>query len=113
MAITEPPAPTALTAAVAYARAPSIISEIGWTADQAATRPFGTQLPREFWLRKAAVLDRIALDDENAHILTDAPAVADAAARRLMECDGATGTDPRGYVRAQYAAWTRQHTTHP
>ncbi|GAA4671830.1 hypothetical protein GCM10023347_27270 [Streptomyces chumphonensis] len=87
----------------AYATAPSIIREIGWTADAAASRPVGTTLGREFWLRKAAVLDRIALTD---HAPGDADEVAAKAAQRLVELDDVTGVrDARGYVRQQYARW--------
>ncbi|MDK1473286.1 hypothetical protein QNO07_07595 [Streptomyces sp. 549] len=95
------PAPEA-----AYAAAPSIIREIGWTADAAAQRPFGTTLDREFWLRKAAVLDRIALTAERDDTSGDTADVATKAARRLMELDNVGNLcDPRGYVRHQYAAW--------
>ncbi|WP_241518616.1 hypothetical protein [Streptomyces sp. CB03238] len=73
----------------AYAKAPSIISEIGWTAQKAADRPFGTTLGREFWLRKAAVLDRIALADEADGLHSDAGEVAMEAARYLVETDKA------------------------
>ncbi|WP_328438551.1 hypothetical protein OHA71_17950 [Streptomyces sp. NBC_00444] len=90
----------------AYALAPSIISEIGWTADQAANKPFGTRLPRDFWLRKAAVLDRIALQDESDGFHNDAADVATEAAHRLMDLDDIHGgCDPRAYVRQQYAHW--------
>ncbi|WP_435218986.1 hypothetical protein, partial [Streptomyces sp. bgisy034] len=87
------------TAEEAYALAPSLVSEIGWTADQAANKPFGTRLPRDFWLRKAALLDRIALQD----VGDDAAEVANAAAERLMSLDDAgVICDPRHYVRQQY-----------
>ncbi|MER7576427.1 hypothetical protein [Streptomyces sp. NPDC126514] len=86
----------------AYALAPSLVSEIGWTADQAANKPLGTRLPREFWLRKAALLDRIALQD----VGDDAAEVANEAAERLMSLDDAAVIcDPRHYVRQQYAHW--------
>ncbi|MFF3878489.1 hypothetical protein [Streptomyces sp. NPDC001978] len=92
----------------AYATAPSIIREIGWTAHTAAEKPFGTRLGREFWLRKAAVLDRIALTDEADAIPSDAAEVATEAARRLIELDDTTVIcDPRHYVRQQYAHWTK------
>ncbi|MFF6949743.1 hypothetical protein ACFZAD_13950 [Streptomyces iakyrus] len=107
----------------AYATAPSIISEIGWTADQAATRPFGTTLGREFWLRKAALLDRIALTDEAEGRTSDAAQVATEAARQLLEldrdgdgCYGGTPywpehpqaeADPRAYARQEYAHWSK------
>lgn len=90
----------------AYAKAPSVIREIGWTAQAAADKPFGSTLGREFWVRKAAVLDRIALADERAGAPGDAAEVATEAARRLMEVDD-TGVicDPRSYTRQQYAHW--------
>lgn len=47
-----------------YADAPSILDEIGWTARTLAALECFTALDREFYLRKAALLDRIALLDE-------------------------------------------------
>jgi hypothetical protein len=89
----------------AYALAPSIISEIGWTANEAIGRPTYGWLGREFWLRKAAVLDRIALTDDAPG---DAGEVAIEAARRVMDLDDrAVVGDPRGYVRQQYAHWAK------
>lgn len=62
------PEPTAWpTSDKAYALAPSIISEIGWTAARARAHLHGQAIDREYWLRKAAVLDRIALSDEQPH----------------------------------------------
>ncbi|MEU8750754.1 hypothetical protein AB0C88_09740 [Streptomyces chartreusis] len=90
------------TAEQAYALAPSLVSEIGWTADQAASKPFGTRSPRDFWLRKAALLDRIALQD----VGDDAAETANEAAERLMSLDDAgVICEPRHYVRQQYAHW--------
>lgn len=92
----------------AYALAPSIVSEIGWTARTAADKSFGARLGREFWLRKAAVLDRIDLADEAAGIHGDAAEVAIKAAQRLMEVDDAAVIcDPRHYVRREYAHWAK------
>ncbi|MFR0353568.1 hypothetical protein [Streptomyces sediminimaris] len=109
----------------AYALAPSIVREIGWTAQTAADKPFGQDLGREYWLRKAALLDRIALRDEEDGSTSDATAVATEAARRLIahDQDGegdyygapywpehpATAADPRGYVRQEYAYWAKNH----
>ncbi|MEV6328528.1 hypothetical protein [Streptomyces sp. NPDC051909] len=94
----------------AYATAPSIVSEIGWAARTAADRPFGGYVSREFWLRKAALLDRIALGDDVAPAISDAIEAADRAARRLMEVDGVTDVcGARGYVRQQYAHWLTHH----
>ncbi|MFE7948399.1 hypothetical protein [Streptomyces sp. NPDC057426] len=111
------------TAEQAYALAPSIVSEIGWTARAAAEKPFGETLGREFWLRKAALLDRIALDDATASVYTDAPELALNAARKLLDVDrdgdgnyGGTPywpdhpetlAHPRGYVRQEYALWAK------
>ncbi|MFF3514796.1 hypothetical protein [Streptomyces sp. NPDC002573] len=92
----------------AYALAPSIISEIGWTARTAADRPFYDGQNREFWLRKAALLDRIALSDEADSVTSDAADLATRAAQRLMELDGTAALcDSRRYVRQQYAAWAK------
>ncbi|WP_419996358.1 hypothetical protein [Streptomyces boninensis] len=115
--------------AIAYAEAPSIISEIGWVARTVADRPLGGSLGRGFWLRKAAVLDRIALADAEDQYRPDAPVIAAEAAERLMEIDreaglgpGATSNGgpywvdhpeaiahPRGYVRQEYALWSATH----
>ncbi|KUJ35884.1 hypothetical protein ADL25_34960 [Streptomyces sp. NRRL F-5122] len=92
----------------AYALAPSIVSEIGWTARAAADRPFYDGLNREFWLRKAALLDRIAVSDEADSVTSDAADLATRAAQRLMELDDtAVICDPRHYVRQQYAHWAK------
>ncbi|MER5464087.1 hypothetical protein ABT010_26055 [Streptomyces sp. NPDC002668] len=105
------PAPQPLTRPTpdeAYATAPCITSEIGWTAYHSVGRPTGALLGREFWLRKAAVLDRIALGDEAGQGFGDACEAATDAARYLLDIDHADGiTDPRGYVRQQYALWAK------
>ncbi|GAA0922249.1 hypothetical protein [Streptomyces thermoalcalitolerans] len=113
----------------AYALAPSIVHEIGWTAQAAVDTPFGQALGREYWLRKAALLDRIALQDEEDGLTdgltSDAADAAIEAARRLIAhdrdseggCHGApyrpehpaTAADPRGYVRQEYAHWAKTH----
>ncbi|MFJ6935919.1 hypothetical protein [Streptomyces sp. NPDC101132] len=98
-----------LTPEEAYALAPSIISEIGWTARTAADRPLYEQHDREFWLRKAALLDRIALNDETDGTPNDAADLAVRAAQRLIELDAApANSDPRQYIRQQYATWIHQ-----
>lgn len=92
----------------AYALAPSIIREIGWTARTAADRPFFDALNREFWLRKAALLDRIALSNEADSGTSDATDLATRAAQRLIELDDmADVSDPRRSVRQQYAHWAK------
>lgn len=110
----------------AYATAPSVISEIGWTARGVRDCLHDVHV-REFWLRKAALLDRIALTDDDP-VGGDAATLAVEAARRLMDIDQ-TATlgpscfadgpytpdhpdstrDPRGYVRQEYALWNRHH----
>ncbi|MCH0563247.1 hypothetical protein [Streptomyces sp. MUM 2J] len=94
----------------AYAGAPSINSEIGWTARTLADAECYTQLDREFYLRKAALLDRIALLDEPGTVHGDATAAAEAAAVFLLDMDqpGAI-CDPRAYVRQQYAHTLTDH----
>ncbi|MFJ7968560.1 hypothetical protein [Streptomyces sp. NPDC096324] len=89
----------------AYALAPDIVREIGWTLQTARAVAAGTYTSREFWLRKAAVLDRIALQDESEGIST----AAANAARKLMDFDEEpVRCDPRAYVRQQYATWSKQ-----
>ncbi|MEV0322061.1 hypothetical protein ACIBKX_18805 [Streptomyces sp. NPDC050658] len=87
-----------------YASAPSINSEIGWVARTLAHSECFTELGRDFYLRKAALLDRIALLDEPDAPDGDATATADAAAVFLLDMDQAGPFyDPRAYVRQQYA----------
>ncbi|MEW2082096.1 hypothetical protein [Streptomyces sp. NPDC005283] len=121
----EPQPLTWPTPADTYAKAPSIISEIGWTTEGAIGRPTAALLGREFRLRKAAVLDRIALRDEAENFDSDAPEIAAEAARRLLDKDrdgnGNYGgapyrpehpdaiAHPRGYVRQEYAHWAKNH----
>ncbi|MFF0204781.1 hypothetical protein [Streptomyces sp. NPDC005017] len=109
----------------AYTLAPSIIREIGWTAQTAADKPHGADMDREYWLRKAAVLDRIALSDEEDNVTGDATEAATQAARWLIAYDQvgkhdyhgaphrpehpATNAEPRGYVRQEYAHWAKTH----
>ncbi|MGW0914607.1 hypothetical protein ACWD1Z_23050 [Streptomyces sp. NPDC002784] len=96
----------------AYALAPSIISEIGWTARTLATTECFTEMDRDYYLRKAALLDRIALLDEPDEPHGDATETAEAAALYLLDMDRATthaAKNPRGYVRQEYAHWARHH----
>ncbi|MFD9319005.1 hypothetical protein ACFWDQ_15125 [Streptomyces sp. NPDC060053] len=98
------PAKSSLTAEQAYANAPSINSEIGWAARTLAATECFTELGRDFYLRKAALLDRIALLDEPHIPYGDATAAADAAAVFLLDMDQpGPFYEPRAYVRQQYA----------
>ncbi|MGW2890360.1 hypothetical protein ACWDDN_34655 [Streptomyces griseoruber] len=87
----------------AYANAPGIADEICWTADTLAATPCFTELGREFYLRKAALLDRIALLNEH-DTPGDTTQTAYAAAVALLDIDQpGVICDPRAYVRQQYA----------
>ncbi|MFJ2816227.1 hypothetical protein [Streptomyces sp. NPDC087294] len=98
----------------AYANAPSILSEIGWTVRTAADAECFSELDRDYYLRKAAVMDRIALNDASEMFKDgDATDTALAAALMLLDTDRThldphladlAENDPRGYVRQQYAA---------
>jgi hypothetical protein len=109
-----------------YAHAPSIVREIGLIADM--SRLCSGAVPREFWLRKAALVDRIALNEVATYAPeVAAPAVraAEAAAEQLLAYDEKHGTHcgrfspdslspsgstdghgHRAYVRQEYLAWS-------
>lgn len=104
-----------------YAGAPCIADEMSWVTEQEFSRTFTAGAAREYWLRKAAALDRTALEETRTLTPgTAAPAVrtAETAARRLVELDAAdhrvsprgadlsTGADHRAYVREAYRAWS-------
>lgn len=92
----------------AYATAPDVVREIGWVAHYVANRPLGAETAREFWLRKAALLDRLALGDAKALSASDATQLAVEAAGRLRDFDDSgVICDPRHYVRQQYAVWVK------
>lgn len=85
----------------AYATAPGILSELDWIARTLAAAGCFTALERGYYVRKAAVLDRIALAD-GADRLDDG--TAHTAAKSLVELDDARADcEPRAYVRQQYA----------
>ncbi|MEU3949148.1 hypothetical protein [Streptomyces sp. NPDC029526] len=96
----------------AYALAPSVLREMAWVTNTIATAECFTELDRDYYLRKAALLDRIALMDEPAPPFGDATEAAKAAAVFLLDTDRAhleplmaerAERDPRGCVREQYA----------
>ena len=92
----------------AYATAPTVVCEIAWTAAVARSvveKPSGDGTDRDFWLRKAAALDRVALQGTTGDAAGE---LATEAARRLMDMDDASVIcDPRRYVRQQYAHWAK------
>ncbi|WP_424213581.1 hypothetical protein ACN20G_16670 [Streptomyces sp. BI20] len=112
----------------AYQGAPAVTREIGWVTRQVRTVLLADDpaVKREYYLRKAALLDRIALN-ENLLVGSADNAVdsAENAARQLLDHDTthgrfdpdtACGTSvvpvpahatayPRGYVRIEYATW--------
>ncbi len=115
--MTEPnrPAPNA-----AYAGAPTIAQEICLIAEASDSHPTDVSTDREFRLRKAALLDRLALQEQarnGALAAADAEDAANVAAEWLVEYDVAHGglsrkgrdlvlaEDYRDYVRTEYAAW--------
>jgi hypothetical protein len=104
---------------VAYERAPGIIAEISWVTAQSGSF-IGIEPDREFWLRKAAVFDRIAVKGASMYVprqTTDVVETAVEAARALVRYDIAhrglslkgaelvTDEDHREYVRHQYHEW--------
>ncbi|MFF1740654.1 hypothetical protein [Streptomyces mirabilis] len=110
----------------AYATAPGITYEIAWTASTARTateNPHRGDVDREYWLRKAALLDRIALEYEAEGVRNGTDETAANAARQLIEADQngegnysgdpywpehpTTLAHPRGYVRQEYARWAQ------
>ncbi|MFH8404288.1 hypothetical protein ACH4FX_05870 [Streptomyces sp. NPDC018019] len=123
---TDSNAPGTITA---YEDAPTILAEMRWVIDQVAASPSGSGLSREFWLRKAALLDRIALRESAECTPADAAesnTTAAKAAHRLAQYDRQRGGGPLGtangpippdsplwhpsyrpYVRQEYAAWLR------
>ncbi|MFG2746489.1 hypothetical protein ACGFY0_41300 [Streptomyces chartreusis] len=85
----------------AYATAPEHGSELAWLE---ATESRG----REWWLRRAALWDRMAHGLTPGHTASTTDAFD--LACRLMAIDGAgLGCNPRAYVRQQYALWATNH----
>ncbi|WP_159783984.1 hypothetical protein [Streptomyces sp. NHF165] len=96
-------------------------------AGAAADKEFGEPMGREFWLRKVALLDRIALSEAETYAPEDAAAAvetAEEAAGRLADFDhthyttrgpikpllNPPGRSYRPYVRQEYLAWLTAHT---
>lgn len=107
-----------------YADAPSLLAEVDWVVDASLSGSFNQVLGREFWLRKAAMDDRVALAGERepaSGTATETATEAEASAHRLAQFDhdhGTTqgplppaevkGTSYRAYVRQEYALWHKR-----
>ncbi|WP_172382846.1 hypothetical protein [Streptomyces sp. MNP-20] len=105
------------TPKAAYHTAPSIMSELGWISRAAGSAESSTELERDYYLRKAAVLDRMALIEESHDPRPATTDTAEAAALFLLDTDRASlhadvlvhaEDNPRRYVRRAYAAWAQQ-----
>lgn len=91
----------------AYADAPSIEEEIAALAELSERHAQDAALPREFWLRKAAMVDRIALTETAAYgpeLAKPSIRAAEAAAVQLVAYDAKHGS--REYVRREYRLWS-------
>ncbi|WP_460067458.1 hypothetical protein [Streptomyces sp. YKOK-I1] len=92
------------SASEAYADAPDAREEFDWLLSEA----HAGRRNREWWLRRAAVVDR-----RSAHLPPDGRLRDEHAmelAHFLIELDGADVTgDPRAYVRRQYVYWARNN----
>lgn len=104
----------------AYEDAPRLMREITWVARTVADKEFGVPMGREFWLRKAALLDRLALTEGyDPQADTTASQAAEEAAHRLAQFDRdhhttggcqfpeelAAASSFRPYTRQEYGAW--------
>uniref|UniRef100_A0AAU1HVY3 Uncharacterized protein n=1 Tax=Streptomyces sp. NBC_00180 TaxID=2903632 RepID=A0AAU1HVY3_9ACTN len=99
--IPEPDATDWPNATQAYATAPDPGSELEWLR---ATEDEG----REWWLRRAALTDRMAHGLTPGHTASTTNAFD--LACRLMAIDGdVVGCNPRAYVRQQYALWAAKN----
>ncbi|MDX3500616.1 hypothetical protein PV689_01650 [Streptomyces sp. ATCC51928] len=110
----------------AYAGAPGVGYELEVSREILTDTPLSPDLNREYWLRRAAALDRMALGLAPGHDAT--PEAARDAAISLMDLDSTAGLgpsgyadgpyhpdhpestrDPRGYVRQEFAIWHKNN----
>ncbi|MCH6161557.1 hypothetical protein [Streptomyces marispadix] len=90
-----------------YAEAPSIEQEIAALAELSERHEQDPALPRAFWLRKAALVDRIALAEAATYgpeLAKSAIQAAEAATVQLIAYDAKHGA--REYVRNEYRTWS-------
>ncbi|WP_406244199.1 hypothetical protein [Streptomyces anulatus] len=110
----------------AYADAPGVSYELEVTREILTDTPLSPNLNREYWLRRAAALDRMALGLAPSHEAT--PEAALDAAINLMDLDSTAGLgpsghanepyhpdhpestrNPRGYIRQEFAIWHKNN----
>lgn len=89
----------------AYADAPGVDYELEVTREILTDTPLSPNINREYWLRHAAALDRMALGLAPGHDAT--PEAARDAAINLMDLDSTAGLGPSGYANGTY------HPDHP
>ncbi|REK87586.1 hypothetical protein DY245_26305 [Streptomyces inhibens] len=95
----------------AYVSAPSIDDELDWL-NLTANASYDEDLDRDWYLRNAAALDRIALGESTSE--RACPDEAEATAVLLLDLDQVSRDyDPRAYVRQQYALWRTAQGTGP
>ncbi|MGW1295089.1 hypothetical protein [Streptomyces sp. NPDC002533] len=112
----------------AYADAPAVSHELEWVRVTVMDPPLHAGINREYRLRRAAVLDRMALGlAPGLGVVATAEDVTEAALH-LMDLDSTAGLgpsgladgpyapdhpestrDPRGYVRQEYAIWLKNN----
>lgn len=94
------------TPEAAYTSAPNAADELAWLVATAQDKPLLPKLNREFWLRRSALTDRMALGMTAGHVASEANALD--AALQLMDLDDVQDRcAPRSYVRQQYALWAK------
>ncbi|WP_431774299.1 DUF6292 family protein [Streptomyces cucumeris] len=101
----------------AYSDVPTVLREMNTILAMASAVPVGEDPGREYWLRKAVLADRIALQESALYapdVSAEANRAANTAAMRLADYDRAHGATAgahgpaaglRPYVRQEYAAW--------
>ncbi|WP_329308941.1 hypothetical protein [Streptomyces microflavus] len=112
----------------AYADAPAVSYELEWARVTLMGPQLSPGLKREYRLRRAAALDRMALGLAPGLGVVATPEDATEAATHLMDLDSAAGLgpsgyadgpyapnhpestrDPRGYVRQEFAIWHKNN----
>lgn len=89
----------------AYAGAPAVSYELDWARVTVMDTPLHPDLNREYWLRRAAALDRMALGFAPGYDAT--PEAATEAALQVLDLDSTAGLGPSGYADGPY------HPDHP